>query len=57
MATTATDPLLDDDEGIHAAAIAELPPLPPTQRARIAALAASTDPVCDRLRDIIGGRR
>lgn len=56
-APAALDPLLVDPDGIHAAAIAELPPLPPEQRARITALARTADPFTDKVRDLIRGRR
>lgn len=51
------DPLLDDPDGIHAAAIAELKPIPLEQRARIRALARAADPVTEAVRDLLRARR
>lgn len=54
---TTVDPLLDDPDGVHADAIAQLTPIPLEQRARIRALARAADPFTDKLRDVLGARR
>lgn len=57
ITSAAIEPLLDDPDGVHAAAIAGLPPIPLEQRARIRALARAADPFTDGLRDLLRGRR
>jgi hypothetical protein len=54
---TLADDLLADPDGIHAEAIAALPPLDPERRARIASLARSADPFTEKVRAVLRARR
>jgi len=55
--TTDPDPLLSDPDGMHAAAIAQLNPIPAEQRARIRALARAEDRFTGKLRDVLRASR
>ncbi|MBN9238786.1 MAG: hypothetical protein J0J03_03845 [Leifsonia sp.] len=55
--TTSPDPLLGDPDGVHAAAIAALPPIPLEQRARIRALARAADPFVNSISSLLRGAR
>ena len=56
-ATLAADDLLADPDGVHAEAVAALPPLDAQRRATIRALARAADPFTEALRATIRGGR
>lgn len=53
--SSVTDPLLEDVDNIHAAAIAALPPFDASARASVRVLARSNDHFADKFRATIRG--